>query len=248
MVKPAPEATRAELAELISTIRAKRAEGYTVGDYQGEYWCVERVAHPKTGAKMWAELCIALAEDGSDRLQGGQRVVLKGSRGYDGQDEQYHINDAVQRNKRLLRRAIKILGARMVDEGSPVSEPGRAPRPTYTWDDLNATIAYLRTLAPRASGYETAERSDHPTLPGWAAVFYYLNDDGSDAVRADGSRVSPLSTRCGSEELAVREATEGNIDRIDKIMRAQWFTKSESRKVRYPREKSPALHEAAQHA
>ena len=63
-------------------------------------------------------------------------------------------------------------------------------------------------------------------------------------MRADGTRVSPLSTACGTDELAIRRATEANIDRIDRIERPEWFTVSGGRKVRYPREKSPALHQA----
>ena len=119
-------------------------------------------------------------------------------------------------------------------------------RATYTRDDLEATIAYLRTLAPRVNGYETAERSDHPTLPGWHAVFYYLDANGSDAVRADGTRISPMSTACGTEEQAIQQATEDNIDRIDQVKRPEWFTRRGGRNARYPREKSPALSEARQ--
>ena len=126
-------------------------------------------------------------------------------------------------------------------------------RATYTRDDLEATIAYLRTLAPRVPGYETAEPSDHPGLPGWASAFYFLDADGSDHLRADGTRVSPMSTSVGTEEQAIQRATEANIDRIDRIERRQWFTVDRRsadrigrRKMRYPREKSPALSEARQ--
>jgi hypothetical protein len=177
----------------------------------------------------------------------GQERANRGLAGSYQADEQYHINLATQKNRLILKRAIKILGATFLGETS-TARPNTVTKASapYTRDDLEATIAYVRTLAPRANGYETAERSDHPTLPGWHAVFYYLDADGSDHVRADGTQVSPMSTACGSEELAIRRATQGNIDRIDKVLRPQWFTVSGSRKVRYPREKSPALNEARQ--
>jgi hypothetical protein len=146
----------------------------------------------------------------------------------------YHINLATQKNRLILKRAIKILGVTFCGETSATQARAVTKAGTsYTRDDLEATTAYVRTLAPRATGYETAERLDVRGLSDWASVFYFLDADGSDMVRADGTRVSPMSISCANEEQAIRRATEGNIDRIDKIERPGWFTVGGSRKVRW---------------
>jgi hypothetical protein len=113
----------------------------------------------------------------------------------------------------------------------------------YTEEDMENTIVALRNLAPRANGYYEAGEATYLGAPEgtFLAAFYYVNRNGSDACHADGTRISPASSSCGTLAIAIHRAVENNIDLIDKIERRDWFTVSGSRKARYPREKSPAL-------
>jgi len=119
----------------------------------------------------------------------------------------------------------------------------------YTKADQDKSIATLRALA--ASGarvgvyYEATTgvggqgvRVNH----GWEAEAFFLNDDGTNRLRVDGSRVSPAGEICATEARAIEVATAHNIDSIDQVNHPKWFTRGRSiRNARYPREKSDAL-------
>lgn len=119
----------------------------------------------------------------------------------------------------------------------------------YTKAEQDKSIATLRELA--ASGASVGVYYQATTGVGargvgvnhdWQAEAFFLNDDGTDRLRADGSRVSPASTMCATEARAIEVATAHNIDFIDKVTHPSWFLSGHSiRKVRYPREKSDAL-------
>ncbi len=118
----------------------------------------------------------------------------------------------------------------------------------YTKTEQDKSIAKLRALA--ASGARVSvyyQAADSAEMPGvsvgheWHAAAFYLNDNGTDRLRAYGSRVSPASIICATEARAIEVAVEQNIDGIDKVTRPSWFSVRGLRKARYPREKSDAL-------
>jgi hypothetical protein len=100
MVKPAPFATRAELDETIAEIRAKKADGWSI-DY---YWTAEQGTIKRTGEVVWGLHRVPLSKYASPK---SMAVV--------GQDEQYHINEAIKRNRALPKRAIKVISAYVTD-------------------------------------------------------------------------------------------------------------------------------------
>jgi len=118
----------------------------------------------------------------------------------------------------------------------------------YTKADQDKSIATLRALA--ASGARVGLYYQATTGVGaqgvgvsheWQAEAFFLNDDGTDRLRADGSRVSPASIMCATEARAIEVAVGHNIDGIDKVTHPSWFSVRGLRKARYPREKSDAL-------
>jgi len=119
----------------------------------------------------------------------------------------------------------------------------------YTKTEQDKSIAKLRTLAAsgaRVSVYyqaaDSAEMLGVSACHSWQAAAFYLNDDGTDRLRADGSRVSPASIICATEARATELAVGQNIDGIDKVTHPSWFMSGRHiRKARYPREKSDAL-------
>jgi len=119
----------------------------------------------------------------------------------------------------------------------------------YTKADQDKSIAKIRALAASGASvgvyYQATTDSETPGVSvshEWQAVAFYLNDDGTDRLRADGSRVSPASTICAFEARAIEVAVEHNIDGIDKVTHPSWFMSGRHiRKARYPREKSDAL-------
>jgi hypothetical protein len=118
---------------------------------------------------------------------------------------------------------------------------------TYTKQDLEASIAKLRALAPRAKAYRTASHWDFLGDDCWVTGRYRMNTDGTDEVDdfdlcEGGLQRFEHIHRCRSEEGAVHLATRDNIDAIDRIERPQWFTADgKTRKKAHPREMSPAL-------
>jgi len=114
----------------------------------------------------------------------------------------------------------------------------------YTRTEQDKSIANLRALAASGAVYRVAEPAPAVGYRSgeWLATAYYLNDDGSDMVRADGTRVSPASRVCADEGAAINVATEHNIDTIDRANHPDWFMRGGYvRKARRPRDKSDAL-------
>lgn len=119
----------------------------------------------------------------------------------------------------------------------------------YTKADQDKSIATLRELAASGASvgvYYQATMDVGARGVGvnhdWQAGAFFLNDDGTDRLRADGSRVSPASTICGTEEQAIEVAVGHNIDYSGKVNHPKWFVRGRSiRNTRYPREKSDAL-------
>ncbi len=115
----------------------------------------------------------------------------------------------------------------------------------YTKADQDKSIAKLRALA--ASGvrvvvYNEATAPDGSPIGVWTAATYFVNADGTDQRRADGTRVSPGGEVCATEEQAVEVATTYNIDAIDQAQHRDWFLQNgRSRKKSHPRETSDAL-------
>ncbi len=116
----------------------------------------------------------------------------------------------------------------------------------YTKAEQDKSIAKIRALAAsgvRVGVYHQAELSEELESAGrWLASTFFVNDDGTDHRRPDGSRVSPSSEVCATERQAVEVATAHNIDTIDQAQHRDWFLRNgRSRKKSHPRETSDAL-------
>jgi hypothetical protein len=103
---------------------------------------------------------------------------------------------------------------------------------TYSRQDLETSIAKLRTLAPRAKWYRTAQLGDPFGEDYWVTGRYQMNADGTDEMDdfdlcEGGLRRFEHIRTCRSEEQAIHRATRDNIRAINRI--------------EHPDEMSPAL-------
>jgi ParB-like chromosome segregation protein Spo0J len=112
---------------------------------------------------------------------------------------------------------------------------------TYTRQQLQRTIARLRTLAPRATCYETVGSESSGTY--WMSEEYSLTPDGHDRLGQYGRAVCHNRHRYPNEEEAIDAVTGRNIDRIDRILNLEWFNSRGKRRAEYPREMSSVLSE-----
>jgi hypothetical protein len=116
----------------------------------------------------------------------------------------------------------------------------------FTREHLERSIALVREQAPRLKAYFRAVPYNPPYREEdrgeWMSEVVFINEDGSDYLRDDGTYVSPGGTVCGSEAYAIDDAVQSNVDAVDQILYRNHFLRDGyGRKKAYAFDKSPTL-------